>query len=383
MLGGTFHTRIVFYSIHVISILNFSSVVALTFIWSSEIFKAFAILIRISSIYGDIFGDCAITVLSMLEITYPLLNSSSDTLDKSIILDVVDQFKKLGLYEITISGGEPLVHPDFVEILQEINKRRLHINLFTNASLLNQKLIDILNEVNVKDVQFSLYGLDYNTFSRVTGTNNLGLFNDYICGIELLSQSSLNVTCAMVIMKGNFHQRHEMLEMCLKNNFNMRSSYRLISTRTSQDVTEFDLDSREKKQLMSEIIAYNKMKQEENRKTYLLENESPKRNIMNGMCTAGSTSFCLSATGDILPCPGYYFAIGNVYNSKIVDILNSPNALKIKNSSRKDYTKCSECSYFDFCAFCPGIIHNEGLSRNFDSCSICSESKLFSLLINQ
>lgn len=304
-------------------------------------------------------------------------------LDKDTVLDVVNQFKELGLYEVTISGGEPLAHPDFLEILDELNKKRLYVNLFTNASLLNQDVIEALLKSNVKDVQFSLYGLDYNTFSCVTGTNNLNLFNNYMSGIDLLRQSSLSVTCAMVIMKGNFHQRHEMLEMCLRNNFKMRSSYRLISTRTSKDISKFDLSSEEKKQLMSEIIAFNKKKQEENKKIYVLENEQPNTSIMNGMCTAGKTSFCLSATGDILPCPGYYFAIGNVYSSKIKDILNSPQALKIKSASRKDYSKCLECTFLDFCAFCPGIIHNEKYNTDFDTCSICQESKLFSLLINQ
>ena len=63
-------------------------------------------------------------------------------------------------YEITITGGEAILHPDFYEIIEKVNKKGFKINLITNLSFKieeYQKIFNLLGDnLNRYDISFHL-----------------------------------------------------------------------------------------------------------------------------------------------------------------------------------------------------------------------------------
>ncbi|MBU0471288.1 MAG: radical SAM protein [Nanoarchaeota archaeon] len=66
----------------------------------------------------------------------------------------VDTIKKilesLNLKTVTLTGGEPLVHPDIKEILSFISQRGNHIHLLSNGILLNDDYLPTISEANAE-----------------------------------------------------------------------------------------------------------------------------------------------------------------------------------------------------------------------------------------
>ena len=60
---------------------------------------------------------------------------------------IMDQLKTCGIRNVSITGGEPLVHPCFFEILEEMNRRGLMLDtLYSNGGLVDEKLLDELEK---------------------------------------------------------------------------------------------------------------------------------------------------------------------------------------------------------------------------------------------
>ncbi|MBQ6773959.1 MAG: radical SAM protein [Synergistaceae bacterium] len=61
------------------------------------------------------------------------------------IMNIIDQLDECGVTALLLTGGEPLVRPDFPEIVKEITRRGMKIQQFyTNGALLNDKVLDCL-----------------------------------------------------------------------------------------------------------------------------------------------------------------------------------------------------------------------------------------------
>lgn len=65
------------------------------------------------------------------------------------IKEVIDRLKSVGLNEIHITGGEPLVYPKIKKVLEYIKEKKMMISLSTNGILLSQRkeVIPFLDEI--------------------------------------------------------------------------------------------------------------------------------------------------------------------------------------------------------------------------------------------
>lgn len=59
-------------------------------------------------------------------------------LDKDKISSVINQALELGLERVSLSGGEPLCHPDIEEIVGKIGGRGLHLAIYTTGIIISQ-----------------------------------------------------------------------------------------------------------------------------------------------------------------------------------------------------------------------------------------------------
>lgn len=63
------------------------------------------------------------------------------------LMHIIDQLDECGIMAVLLTGGEPLIRPDFPEIVKEISRRGMSIQqLYTNGALLNDKILDCLLE---------------------------------------------------------------------------------------------------------------------------------------------------------------------------------------------------------------------------------------------
>ncbi len=95
--------------------------------------------------------------------------ASADQLSAEEIVRVVETASQGGVKRIRLTGGEPLVHPNIVEIVRRIAsiKGIEEVSLTTNAMLL-ERLAQPLVDAGLTRVNISLDTLDENKFRRIT-----------------------------------------------------------------------------------------------------------------------------------------------------------------------------------------------------------------------
>ncbi len=68
----------------------------------------------------------------------------------------LDYLADMGTSIITISGGEPLLHPEIAEVIRHIRRRGIIAGMITNGFYLNQEFIERLNRAGLEHLQISI-----------------------------------------------------------------------------------------------------------------------------------------------------------------------------------------------------------------------------------
>jgi len=78
----------------------------------------------------------------------------------------VDRLGELGTSVVTISGGEPLLHPDLDDIIRQMVKRRIVSGLITNGYLLTSDRVQRLNRAGLEWLQISIDNVNPDEVSK-------------------------------------------------------------------------------------------------------------------------------------------------------------------------------------------------------------------------
>ena len=83
-----------------------------------------------------------------------------------LMLRRVDKLAELGTSVVTISGGEPLLHPDLDDIIHRMRERRVVSGLITNGYLLTPDRIQKLNRAGLEWLQISIDNVNPDEVSK-------------------------------------------------------------------------------------------------------------------------------------------------------------------------------------------------------------------------
>jgi MoaA/NifB/PqqE/SkfB family radical SAM enzyme len=83
-------------------------------------------------------------------------DSSSKPVEVEAVLRRLDLLAELGTSIITISGGEPLLHPQLEQIIRHIRDRGMIAGMITNGYLLTKARIESLNDAGLEHLQISV-----------------------------------------------------------------------------------------------------------------------------------------------------------------------------------------------------------------------------------
>ena len=143
--------------------------------------------------------------------------SSKDEMTPDEIHTICKVAKKIGVKKIRLSGGDPLVRKDIVEIVEKIaNLDFKDISLTTNGVLLG-KYAEDLKKAGLDRINVSLDTLNPKTYEFVTKRNYLDKAKKGI--LKAVEVGLYPVKINMVIMKDiNQDEVKDMFEFCKQNN---------------------------------------------------------------------------------------------------------------------------------------------------------------------
>ena len=144
--------------------------------------------------------------------------SSYDRADLKIeeVQDVLSQAARLGTRHVILSGGEPLLHPDFYEIAEYAKELRLKVHITSNGTMIDEIAAEKLRSLDV-NVTISLDGSCAEVNDPLRGE---GTFRLAINSIDNLINSCVYTSMRMTLVKQNVNDVRNYIELAIQHNAN-------------------------------------------------------------------------------------------------------------------------------------------------------------------
>lgn len=225
------------------------------------------------------------------------------------------QADEMGLAHIVITGGEPLVFPDFDEIVKAINPDKFYITSDTNGWFLDAKKARHLKTIGLDKIQLSLDSLsaaEHDEFRRKPGSHERALR-----AIDASLDAGLNIILATVVTKQRIRSQEfiEFLEFAKKKGVGVFVTY-------AKPVGEWEgnYEVLINKDDMDYLRGLEK-------KYDVFTHLTPSYGLNLG-CIAVKRMVSITKYGDIMPCPYIHVALGNFFEESLKDII--ARGMKIK-----------------------------------------------------
>ncbi len=112
--------------------------------------------------------------------------------------------------QVTVTGGEPLLHPSLFPLLHYLKEQGVPRQLISNGTLVTKELAGQLAMCGVASVQVTLNGPTPALHRIHVGRDS---YADVLRGVSILLETGLNVTGCVVLTRKNAHQVGELCRL--------------------------------------------------------------------------------------------------------------------------------------------------------------------------
>ena len=232
------------------------------------------------------------------------------------VAELSRQADDMGLAHIVITGGEPLVFPDFDDIVKAIDPQKFYITSDTNGWNLDAAKARHLKSIGIDKIQLSLDSLssqDHDAFRRKAGSHNRGLK-----AIEAAQKAGLNIIVQTVVWKERVRSQ-ELVDFI--KFLNAMGVAVFITYAKPVGAWEGKFESLINREDMDYI-------RELEKKYNVFTHLTPSYGLDLG-CLAVKRMVSVTKYGDIMPCPYIHVSLGNFFEEPLRDIIE--RGLNIKH----------------------------------------------------
>ncbi|MBQ9336594.1 MAG: radical SAM protein [Lentisphaeria bacterium] len=269
------------------------------------------------------------------------------------IREILDEFRAMGGLDLTLSGGECMMHPDFEKIVRYAREKDLIVGVLSNLTLCDDKKIKLLQETE-STVQVSLYSMDPEIHDAITRRKES--WEKTKTAIEKLREAQIPCRISCPTMKSNFRGYMDVLDFARGLKMSAQTDF-IIMGKMDGDCSNLTcrLDLAETEELLKDIIfksvPMNSEYFDPSKKDEMLSDEEW---MANKVCGAVIDSMCIDAEGNYYPCPAFgSYILGSCYKQSLSEVwLKSPATLKLRNVRGRDFPKCVKCKDRNYCSVC-------------------------------
>ena len=152
-------------------------------------------------------------------------------------IQIAREAKDSGTTWLCITGGEPLMHPEFEIIWKELSQMGFFITLQTNASLIRGKMAELLEQYPPRCVKITLYGSSNEVYEKVCRVQNG--FRQVDEGIQTLKELKIPIESVSTIIEQNRQDVKRMAFYAFQNKIRWQPTAGVkTSVRNEQDKIE-------------------------------------------------------------------------------------------------------------------------------------------------
>ena len=287
---------------------------------------------------------------------------------------MLDELVEMGCFWLLYTGGEIFARKDFLEIYTYAKKKGFLITLFTNGTLINEKIADYLLEWPPFAIEITLYGRTKETYEELTQIP--GSYDRCLRGIKLLRERGLPLKLKTVATSINKHEISAMrrfaedelgVEFKMDGQINPRidcSQSPLAVRLTPEEVVALDMHA------PKGLSEYRRLAKHD------LENPpNLSHNDTVYFCGGGMSTFAINAYGEMGICV--------ISQQETFDIRQSGlkpawehSLYDLRKRKRTRVTKCVGCRIQSLCGMCPASGEMENGDRESPVAFLCHVAHL-------
>ncbi len=137
-------------------------------------------------------------------------------LDFELFKLAIEEGLPLGLKSVKLTGGEPLLHPDFLHMIDLLREKRLRLTIETNGTLITKDLAQYLKENSTLDyISVSLDGSNSESHDSFRGVKSS--FTRATEGIKWLVEVGFRPQIIMSLHLGNVEEIESLVQLAEKS----------------------------------------------------------------------------------------------------------------------------------------------------------------------
>jgi radical SAM protein with 4Fe4S-binding SPASM domain len=249
---------------------------------------------------------------------------------------------------LLLTGGEPLIRSDFLDIYSYAKNKGMIIVIFTNGTLITSQIADFFKELPPHLIEITLYGITKETYENTTGTP--GSFEKCMKGIDLIMHRGLPLKLKTQVTTLNKHETQQIKRYAEDLGVDYRyDPYLNPGLDGSRAPFRFRLPIWEAVDIeMAERKTFNAWLKYHQR----FKRQSPQPDERLFTCGIGHFSFYIAANGKLKGCL--------LLEEPSLDLLKSPFkeswyrlSEEITGLKRKRENRCATCMIATVCNQCP------------------------------
>lgn len=262
---------------------------------------------------------------------------------------IIELLEKEGVSEIILTGGEPMTHPKFFEILDACSKTFVKTMIQTNGTYIDKEIAELFFQKNVFGVNVSLHGKK-ESHERLTLIDES--YEKAFYALKYLTDSNVRAASNFVLTKENIHDFAPTMEDLF--NINVREMTLTRFTPTGIGANNDDLTISHKDLIDALFLADDFMK---GHKDFyiILANAIPycalpkELKHFSEYCHFGASRFYIDINGNVLMCGMSREKIGNIFEKGFTEIKASSELYcsHVCGEDVPDY--CKKCEFFKVC----------------------------------
>lgn len=282
-------------------------------------------------------------------------------IEPDLFFRILEEGRSLNIINVTLSGGEPLMHKDFLKFLKRSRELDLSVNVLSNLTLLTNEHVSEMMKNPLLSVQTSLYAMDPEVHDSITGFK--GSFAKTMNSLQSLLSAGIPIQISCPVMKQNKDGFIDVIRWGREHQIGVVSEPVIFAT---YDGTCSNLANRLTLKEVAEVIdkqlpeGYAEAIRE-------AANEKEQLSADHPICSVCRYNFCVSAEGNVFPCAGWQSnIIANLNGHTVKEIWeNSEKIRDLRNITRNNFPQCVNCEDRGYCTVC--MMSNSNESSNGDA----------------
>lgn len=210
---------------------------------------------------------------------------------------LIDEWAEMKVFYINVGGGEPMIRPDFVELMDYALDRGIGVKFSTNGTLIDDAAADWIASRDYLDVQISLDGATPETNDPVRGT---GSYKRARRAMDRLAARGFDFKINTVVTRQNFSQIDDLYALANGYGAHLRIT-RLRPSGRGVDVWETLRPTHTQNRALYDWLLAHRDVLTGDSFFHLSAYGQPVEGL--NMCGAGRIVCCVDPVGDVYACP--------------------------------------------------------------------------------